>query len=376
MRRGHNEPARLLADLIAAAPILANGEKAAAQVLADFLRRAGIEAQVDVWDKRRANLIAILKSNQKTAAPLWIAGHLDVVPADGDGWQTDPFKPTVRGGRMYGRGATDMLGGLAAVSAALARLAQDRRPLNRDIVLLATAGEETDSCGAKRLMADFGRSAPAPCGVIVPEPTDMHVVYAHRGIVWLRLSTRGKSAHGSMPHLGVNAILKMNRLIDLLSRRVPPHTPHPVLGGCSMSLNRIAGGSGVNIVPDRCHLDIDIRILPGQTDRQMIDFLKSVCRQAAAADRQIKTDISVLRHCPPLFTPPDAPFVKTVCRALGKRKPKPVRFTTDAPYFAVAAPAVIVGPGDSAACHQRDESISLQVLRDATDAFACLFESL
>lgn len=367
-------PSRLLRELIAAAPTAANGELAAAEVLANFLRRHGVDVQLDVWDARRANLVAALQTGSRRTAPLWLAGHLDVVPADGDSWRSNPFAPTLRAGKLFGRGATDMLGPLAAAAAALVEAARAPKRLSRDIVLIATAGEETDSCGAKRFMASWRQWSKKPQGIIVPEPTGLKVVYAHRGIVWLRLTTLGKSAHGSMPHLGINAILKMNRLIARLAETVPPHRPHPVLGNCSISLNRISGGSGVNIVPDQCHLDMDIRILPGQTDKQVIAFVQSLCRQVAKTDRQLKTAVSLLRYCPPLWTQPDTPFIKSVCHLLRQRHPIAVRFTTDAPYFAALAPAVILGPGDSTICHQRDEAIALADLRNGVAIYRTLFE--
>jgi succinyl-diaminopimelate desuccinylase len=162
----------LLKQLIAAAPTCENGELKAAEVLEGYFGRNGLQAEVQVWDKKRANATVRLRSSGRRAGLLF-ASHLDVVPADSAGWSFDPFAGIEKDGRIWGRGATDMLGGVAAAAAAIAEFAASGQTPLGDLILTATAGEETDSCGAVRFMDTAAKSIGPTAGVIVPEPTDL-----------------------------------------------------------------------------------------------------------------------------------------------------------------------------------------------------------
>ena len=364
----------LLGQLVAAAPTVENGELRAAEVLQAFFAQHGVTSELDVWDGRRANVAVHLKAaGGGESAPLMVAGHLDVVPASADGWSVPPFAMTERQGRLYGRGTTDMLGAVAAAAAALAETAQERGRLHRDVVFAATAGEETDSCGTKRFVAQYRQRFGAAAGVIVPEPTELKVLRAHRGILWLKMTAHGRTAHGSMPHLGINAILKINAVLNRLGDFAIPHTPHPLLGGCSMSVNRIAGGSGTNIVPESCAIEIDIRTLPGKSAEAIVGQVQGLLDELAAADPEFKADISVLRSVAALETAEDNPFVQAVCRAVGVTETGAVGFTTDGPYFATLGPVVIYGPGRPAVCHQPDEYIEIAALEQAKAMYKRIF---
>ncbi len=365
----------LLKQLIAAAPTANNGESKAAQALADFFNAHGIKTELDTWDDRHANVVAHLKSGHCTA-PLLLAAHIDVVPADAEQWTTPPFAASEKDGKLYGRGATDMLGAIAAAAAAMAQAAANPQTLPCDIILAALAGEETDSCGAKRFVRQYRQRFADPIGVIVPEPTALKPLRAHRGLLWLRITAHGRTAHGSMPHLGVNAILKINALLNRLGGVTIPHTPHPLLGSCSLSANRIAGGSGVNIVPDVCTLDIDIRTLPGQSTEMIIGWMQNILNELAEKDQAFKADIAILRQCDAMETPAEEPFVRAVCQAVGQTEAGAVGFTTDAPFFAPLGPVVIFGPGDPQQCHKPDEWIAIDALHRAKDAYAKIFRSL
>lgn len=363
----------LLKRLVAAAPTLDNGERQAAETLTDYFGRHGLHAETDVWDGCRANAIASVKSNHPTAPPLLLAAHIDVVPATAETWDKPPFEAVEKEGRLYGRGTTDMLGAIAAAAAAMVEAAQQPSKLRRDIILVAAAGEETDSCGTRRFVQQYTDRFAKPVGVIVPEPTNLKLLRAHRGLVWLRITAHGRTAHGSMPHLGVNAILKINALLNRLATLTIPHTPHPLLGGCSMSVNRIAGGCGVNIVPDSCRIDIDIRTLPGQSIEAVVAQFNALLCELAREDADFKATISLLRRCDAIETPEESPFVLSVCQAIGATETGAVGFTTDAPYFAPLGPVVIFGPGNPAQCHQPNESIEVDALRHAQAMYLRIF---
>ena len=284
---------KLLKQLIQSAPTLENGELGTGNILVDFFNQHGIEVTLASWDSTRANVIASIGSNDANAQALLFGAHLDVVPAAKEHWQTDPFCPVEKDGKIIGRGAVDMLGGLCAAAAAMLDLSKKR--LNGRVIFAATAGEETDSCGVKRFIEQYQSQIKNPVGVVITEPTGMKILRAHRGILWLKVQTFGKTAHGSMPQAGINAILKMNALVNRLQSWQIPHQPHPLLGGCSMSINRIAGGSATNIVPDNCSIEIDIRTLPGQDHSVIIDDLQNLCEDLGKTDPDFKTQISIIR---------------------------------------------------------------------------------
>ena len=358
----------LLKHLIQSAPTLENGELKAGEVLADFFDRNGIEVSLDHWDSKRANVIASIGSNDANAPTLLFGAHLDVVPASKEHWQTDPFCPVEIDGRVIGRGAVDMLGGLCAAAAAMLDLS--KKPLNGRVIFAATAGEETDSCGVKRFVEEYQSKVKNPVGVVITEPTSMKILRAHRGILWLKIQTFGKTAHGSTPQAGINAILKMNALVNRLQSWKIPHTPHPLLGGCSMSINQIDGGSATNIVPDSCLLEIDIRTLPGQDHSEVINDLQDLCGNLSNIDPDFKTQISIIRAVDALETSAEIPFVKAVCHATGIAETLAIGFTTDGPYYEkLNAPVLIFGPGDGSLCHKPDEFIEIVQVEEARQMY-------
>jgi succinyl-diaminopimelate desuccinylase len=354
----------LLKELIRSAPTLENGELKAAEILMDFFGQHGIPAELDSWDGNRANVTASVGPDNPDAATLIFGAHLDVVPATKENWKTDPFCPVEKDGKIIGRGSTDMLGGLCAAAAAMVDLS--KHPLNGRVIFAATAGEETDSCGVQRFVEQYRSRINNPLGVIIAEPTGMKILRAHRGILWLKVETTGKTAHGSMPHLGINAILKMNALLNRLENWQIPHTPHPLLGGCSVSPNRIAGGSATNIIPDSCCLEIDIRTLPKQDHLDIIENLKALCDSIQKEDPDFKTRISIIRAVGAMETPADSSFVKAVCNATGIHDTQAAGFTTDGPHFQkLNAPVLILGPGDGTLCHKPDEFIEINAIEQA-----------
>lgn len=365
----------LLKNLISKSPTLENGELEAAIVLKDFFDQHGVNVTLDQWNPAHANVIASVGSDAADAPTLIFGSHLDVVPATKERWQTDPFCPVERDGRIYGRGSTDMLGGLCAAAAAMADLS--RQQLNGRVMFAATAGEETDSCGVQRFVEQNRAKINNPIGVIIPEPTGMKIMRAHRGILWLTIQTFGKNAHGSMPQLGVNAVLKMNVLLNRLNEWHVPHTPHPLLGGCSVSPNRIQGGSATNIVPDQCILEIDIRTLPGQDHLVIIEDLKDLCEDIQKNDPCFESKLSIIRQVGALETPAESPFVNAICKATGIHETQAAGFTTDGPHFeTLNAPVLILGPGDGSLCHKPDEYIEIDDIEEARQMYKDIARNL
>jgi succinyl-diaminopimelate desuccinylase len=360
---------KLLKKLIQTAPVADTGEIRTSQVLKDYLSPLGIETKVDCFNDKNANFTARLAGSGDKPALLF-AGHLDVVGAEQKAWTFPAFEGIEQDGKVCGRGATDMLGGLASVAAAMAEIVQEKHVLKGDLIFVATAAEETDSSGVKRFLRTDGQTLGPLSGILVPEPTALEVMRAHRGILWLEITTAGKTAHGSMPHLGINAIEKMTAFLNLFKNYHVPHQPHPLLGGCSVSVNKIVGGQATNIIPDRCSVQIDIRTLQSQAHNAIVQDVQRLLEQLRRQDINFNAEITVLRSVPAMETDENDPFLKAVCKAVGVNKAGAVGFTTDGPWFAkLDAPVVVFGPGDPQMCHKPDEYIEVEQLEKAKQAY-------
>jgi len=358
----------LLKKLIQAETTADKGELTAAEIISDELSRFGIESKIDNWDKTRANITAHVKSSGSKGALLF-ASHLDVVPAGDANWSNPPFTAVENDGRIYGRGSADMKGGIVAIVTAISRIVDAGTKLHGDIILLGAAGEETDSCGARRFVRDPGR-LPEIVGAVITEPTDFKIITAHRGIFWLKVQTLGRSAHSSTPHLGVNAITSMRAVLNELENFKIPFEPHKLLGECSMSINTIAGGEAMNIVPDNCKIQIDIRTVPGQNEQDIIDDLQKIFAKLKQKNPQFDAAVSIIRQVRALETNSACDFVKSFCAAVGINETTAVGFTTDGPHFAsMGMPVVIFGPGKPNLAHQPDEYIDISDLEKGVEYY-------
>jgi len=363
----------LLKELIQAESTAAKGESAAAEVLLAEFNRAGIECRIDCWDRSRANVVARVGSVGRRPGLLF-ACHLDVVGPGEAAWTHPPFEGIEAGGRIYGRGAVDMKGGMAAAAAAIGRVVASGKELQGDVVFAAVAGEETDSSGAERFVArreELSELAPSGfAGVVVPEPTGFAVVTAHRGLLWLEVTTTGRAAHSSTPHLGVNAIASMRLILNELEKYEVSQRTHELLGKSTMSINTVSGGKALNVVPDRCTLGIDIRTLPGQDHHQILGDLESLFAKLKSRDAEFNAGVSVLRRLDPLETDSGCGFVKDFCAGVGAESTGPIGYTTDGPYFAsLGAPVVIFGPGAPGLCHKPDEYVEITDLQKAAEHY-------
>ena len=357
---------KLLRKLVGADSTAQKGELAAANVISDEFRRAGLDCRIDKWSKTRANLVAQAGSPGRKA--ILFACHLDVVPPGEAKWKTPPFSAVEKNGRIYGRGATDMKGAISAAVTAVCRVVKSGVKLKGRLIFSALAGEETDSCGAGKFTA--GLKVPKKTGVIVTEPTDFQVVTAHRGLLWLQITTKGKAAHGSTPQLGINAINSMRLLLNELDRFKIKSHPHKLLGNCSMSINTIAGGKTINVVPDQCSIETDIRTLPKQNHQQIIKDFEKVLARLERKNPKFDAEVSLIRDVAALETDNKCEFVRDFCSAVGIDETKAVGFTTDGPYFAaLGLPVVIFGPGKPELCHKPNEYIDITDLEKAVEYY-------
>ncbi|MGB9521968.1 MAG: M20 family metallopeptidase, partial [Anaerolineales bacterium] len=211
-------------------------ERAAAQYLCNTLKSVGFEDKWIDHDAQRATLIARLPGNGGRAA-LVFNGHTDVVPVGKSDWLYPPFAGAIEDGKVWGRGASDMKGGLAAMVIAAKAIAKSGIRLKGDLILTATAGEEVNMLGAQSLAAL--PEAKHWQAVVISEPTSNQLGLAERGVLWVEFTTHGKTAHGSTPELGKNAITMMIQLLNEFEKLEIPFQPHPILGNFTQSINMI-----------------------------------------------------------------------------------------------------------------------------------------
>lgn len=359
-----------LRKLVQAETTAETGELVAAQTISAEFRRLGVDCRADSWDQTRANVIGHVKSDGGRNALLFVC-HLDVVGPGETRWEYPPFEAVECDGRIYGRGSADMKGGIAAAVTAIGQIVDSGTKLQGDIIFVAAAGEETDSCGAQRFLRDCGWM-PELAGVIIPEPTDFEIVTAHRGMLWLQITTKGKAAHGSTPQLGVNAIASMKSVLDELEDYKIVFEPHDLLGDCSMSINKIAGGKAFNVVPDECSMGIDIRTLPAQNHRDIVADFERIFAKLRSENSRFDAKISVIREVGALETDCKGEFVKGVCDSVGAGGTIAVGFTTDGPHFASLGPVVIFGPGKPELCHKPDEYIDIADAEKAVEYYKAI----
>jgi acetylornithine deacetylase len=356
--------AKLLRDLIALPSVNPaflsakhphSGEQRVAEFLAATAARAGLDVEFQAVAPRRSNLLARLSPPGKARQRLLLAPHLDTVNA-----KDEQFIPRTKNGRLFGRGACDTKGSVAAMLTALCELAQGReRPAETEIVFVGLVDEEHAQAGSRALVAGGLKADLA----IVGEATRLQVVTAHKGTSWMCLETSGKSAHGSCPELGRNAVHSMARVVDLLQTGYAAQLRrrrHSLLGSATISVGAICGGTQANIVPDRCSILIDRRTLPGETITGVQREILGVLRRKRLTATFVEDK---LPPCLPLETDPRHPLVARFLKSVGQRKPKGVRYFCDASVLGHGGiPSVVFGPGDIAQAHTADEWISLAEL--------------
>jgi len=344
-----------------------------AEYVAGVLREAGLTVEMVPHTPTRASVLARLKGSGEMPA-LFYTGHLDVVPVGAEEWLHDPFEGDVVEGELWGRGASDMKGGNAAMIAATKVLATANFPLKGDLILAFTAGEEGEQLGAAEIAA---RPDLAPVqAVVVAEPSYNDVYVAEKGAFWLQITTHGKTAHGSMPHLGQNAIMMMVALLSELDSLAIPYEEHPLLGGFTRSVNTIAGGVKTNVVPDQCTVTIDQRTVPGQDHRAILRQVEDLIADLGQRLPDFRASVEVVNDRIPVATSPGEPVVQRFCdivaEVVGERPvPKGVNYYTDAVVFAPAlnAPMIICGPGEAKLAHQPNEYVEVPKMVEAAKIF-------
>lgn len=339
------------------------------------LSNLALDALVDPVVGDRGNVLAELPGRASDRL-LVLEAHMDTVAPSGNA-QT---KAVVRDGRVHGRGACDTKGSIAAMLEAI-RLLLDRRPDRHPTVLFAgTIDEEAGCRGAKALLERRSKIDLA----LVGEPTRMEVGIAHKGVLRFRIHTEGTAAHASRPELGVNAIYEMGRVLDAIERELIPalrQHSHALVGPPSMAVTRISGGVASNVVPPSCSIEIDRRLMPGETGAQAVAAVDELLNQLSGRGVHARREAPFVETLP-LDTPPDHPLV-TAMRAARKavlgrdHQPIGLPYGSDASFFAEARiPTIVFGPGDIAVAHTDDEWVEIEDVARAAEIIATLAVNL
>jgi len=331
-----------------------NDPRAGEQRVADFLTAVAAQGRLAVERREvspgRHNVLARL-SPAKAKQRIVLAPHMDTV---GDvSMPASLFQPVAKGGRLYGRGACDTKGSIAAMLSAVLNVARSsQRPRETEIVFAALIDEEAAQSGSRALVRNGFRADLA----IVGEPTRTRVITAHKGDLWLTLRTRGKAAHGSQPELGRNAVRAMARIVELIETdyaRQLMTKRHPLLGPATVNVGSIHGGTQPNIVPDQCEISIDRRTIPGETNASVVREIRALLRQHKLAAQVL--DDKAAAPCWPMETNARLPLVQALMHVAKQSSPLGVRYFSDASVFARGGtPAVLFGPGDIAQAHTKD----------------------
>ena len=342
------------------------------EFLRDHLRSLGIDARLS-YDagRRKANLFATV--GQTGRPGIVLCGHTDVVPVDGQAWDTDPFVAHLAGGRIYGRGAVDMKGFIAASLASLPEFLS--APLHQPLHLAFTYDEEIGCVGVQTLIRDLQQAGIQPAGCFVGEPTRMQVMTGHKGMRVTRCRVHGLEAHSSMAPEAVNAIEYAGRMIERIRqvagklRAQGPFDPAYKIAHTTLQTGMIQGGTAANIVPRDCEFVFDCRTLPQNQSDELIVQIEAYADELRAEMRKISTqaDISfeTLANAAALDTADDAP-IAYLGRALARNNLiGRVSFATDAGWLHQAGiPCVVVGPGDIEVAHKPNEFIEVSQIEE------------
>lgn len=365
-------PDQLLSDLVAINSINpdlvpgAPGESEIANFIATWLNDAGLKVHRDESVPHRPNIIAIARGTGG-GKTLMLNGHMDTVGVAG---MTNPHQPRIENGRLYGRGAYDMKCGVAACMIAIAEAKQSN--LRGDVIFTAVMDEEYAGAGTQSIARHYHADA-----AIIAEPTELQLVIAHKGFVWLDVETHGVAAHGSRPDLGVDAIVAMGHVLvglEQLAQELATRPAHPLLGNPSIHASLIQGGQELTSYPDHCVLSIERRTVPGETLETIESEIQNILDNAQRANPTFRATLRRGMERTPMETPRDSDVVQAVLSAATANLHHPcpvtaVAYWTDAAtLWAAGIPSVLFGP-KGAGAHAVEEWVDLASVKTSAEIY-------
>jgi acetylornithine deacetylase len=354
---------RLLRDLVAinsVNPTLvpgAPGEREIAGLVANKLRSSGLDVAIESVAEGRPNVVGVLEGRTR-GRTLMFCGHTDTVGVAG---MTDPFTPSERDGRLYGRGAQDMKGGVAAMMSAAAAIAQRGGLASGRLIVAAVVDEEHSSIGADALVKNWRADAG-----VVTEPTDLAIAVGHKGFAWVEVTVEGKAAHGSRPAEGRDAILHLGRVLtrlEALDRALQAQPPHPLVGTGSLHASFVSGGRELSSYPDRATLQMERRILPSEPESTAVDEVRGILDALTREDARFRGSATPMFSRPAYEVARDHELPTRLAAALTRVGGEPritgASFWTDAAVLGHAGiPSILFGPG-GAGLHSMEEYVNV-----------------
>jgi succinyl-diaminopimelate desuccinylase len=353
-----------------------------AEIILKKFEKEHIDAEIIEGKKGFCNVVARLPGKGKGKI-LLLNGHIDVVPP-GESWTVDPFGAEIREGKMYGRGTCDMKSGIASMMAAMIGFKRTRTPFNGEITFMGAADEETGSEFGTVYLLQRGVGKGADFA-IVSEPTSLRVELGNRGLRWIDIIIKGKACHAGRPQIGINAIHYAAKLTEaihsmkFMGRNDAFEIPTP-----SISVTQIHGGAKVNIIPDRCDLALDRRLIPGETTETVMTELNGVIDPILKKEKELKIEIKMRpNYWDPYLISEDEPIVQAVVEAAkqvtGKRPEIRAKAgCTDGSHLfhLGGVPTVLFGPGDETFSHKADECVPIQNLSVGTEVYLSIFNQV
>jgi len=346
-----------------------------AEYVAAYMRDAGLEVEVIPCGPKRASVIGRLKGSGEVG-PVLFSGHLDTFPVTDQEWMHEPFGGEISDGKVWGRGASDMKGGDAAMLVVARMLAERRTSLRGDLILAFSADEEATQIGthtiAERLRDEVMQI------VLIPEPTENEVLVAEKGALWVEVATHGKAGHISRLDEARNALLMMWPIIDEFTRLEIPFEVHPLLGGMVRSVNMIEAGQKMNIIPDRCAVTLEMRIVPGQDHADIIARIEQMIRDVDARSSlgDSGATVKMIHQLLPVETDPQLPALQRLLHVVAgvtgvRPQPKGIDYGTDACVLipVLRAPFAICGPGSYEATAATDEWVKIDKMTETAQIY-------
>lgn len=344
------------------------GEEAVAIYLAQSMTDLGATVDVVGAERGRPSVIATIPGID-TGRTLIVNGHTDVVPVVADAWAHDPFEPTYANGRLSGRGACDMKGGIGAALEALHMLRDAGERPSANLAFHWVADEETGGLAGTRHLLEQGLIAGDAC--LIPEPTGMRLGVAERGALLARITVHGQGGHGSVPELAISAIADAARIVHALHLR-DFGIEHELLGRPTCNVGTISGGSAANIVADECSLSIDRRVLPGATATDTLDEVMGVLGDLAIAGTVDAELVTFVEPSEISSSSSTVAWMQSTLRAVGL--PDVLvgsSLASDARFYRnqLSIPTMVIGPGEVAQAHTSNEWVGVDQLRAAAQVY-------
>jgi succinyl-diaminopimelate desuccinylase len=340
-------------------------ENQIANFIKRFLLKNNIHSELVPLEESRSSVIAKIEGEKERNITL--CGHIDTVRVKEEDWTKPAFQGLIENGKMYGRGASDMKGGVAAILYAVAFLKRKGIVPKKTVQLALTADEEWGYRGAKNLVS--GGYFDLTDFLIIAEPSNLQISTGEKGELWIRAKFYGKSAHGSTPEVGINTIIPGSELVVNVTERYEKiFEAETFWGKTSMNIGRFHGGVQVNIVPNYSEIDFDFRVISEEDKEKAMELVRK-SGEKIAKKYKVEFKQEIFNYHPPIFTSLNNPYVEKFLQASGMKEAIITKYCTDGATIIPKKkiPFIIFGPGDIAQAHQNDEYIELESLYQVVD---------